>query len=188
MYKRQVLAGLIHINVIVESKTRSIGEFVRRLVNVVGDIIIARRHRGSTRLAEWLLEFLVCRKVKRVVRCLIPVMAVHIPTIKIARVDRHSRVGNTEGRRIHALVDELLRKLFLKVQERSRIVGGHAYRDVHLWRGVGADIDGVSLTSAKRQRGEPPPPGQEARLGNKRECLCPFFSQCAFSTTNPQDC
>lgn len=115
-------------------------------------------------------------------------MAVHIPTIKIARVDRHSRVGNTEGRRIHALVDELLRKLFLKVQERSRIVGGHAYRDVHLRGGVGADVDGVSLASAKRQRGEPPPPGQEARLGNKRERPCPFFSQCAFSTTNPQDC
>ena len=112
-------------------------------------------------------------------------MAVHIPTIKIARVDRHSRVGNTEGRRIHTLVDELLRKLFLKVQERSRIVGGHAYRDVHLRRGVGADVDGVGLASTKRQRGEPPPPGQEARLGNKRERLCPFFSQCPYTTTNP---
>ena len=114
-------------------------------------------------------------------------MAVHIPTIKIARIDRYSRVGDAEGRGIHALIDELLRKLFLKIQEGSRIIGGHAHRDVHLRRGVGADVDGVGLASAKRQRGDPPP-GQEARLGNKRECLCPFFSQCAYSTTNPQDC
>ena len=112
---------------------------------------------------------------------LVSIMITHKPTAQVGSINRDLSVGNAEVRGIHTLVDELLRELLFEVEERSRIIGRNIHCDVHLWRGVGADIDGVGLASAKRQRGEPPPPRTRSTLRKQARTPLPFlFAMCIF--------
>lgn len=81
------------------------------------------------------------------------------------------------------MINKLLGKFLLKLQESSRIVARKAYRDVHFWRGVGADVDSVGLASAKRQRGEPPP---RTRSALKKQARMPLPFLFAMSIYNHQ--
>ena len=51
---------------------------------------------GIIGLPERLFELLLGRKLQVVVRCLIIIMVVYVPTVQVGGVDRYRRIGNTE--------------------------------------------------------------------------------------------